>query len=208
MPDEKHRDGQRKQADGVAGAEAVGEALRRRLAGLGIADEADDAGVGAFRGRPQHLGEQGAVGVERAAEHGVAGLFFHRHRFARQRRFIRRGLPVEHPRIHRELVVGQDADGLPGHQPLGVHFALAAIRRHQRGGFWRVVKQAADLPLGARQCQALERIAQRKQKQQRPALPPGTDRRRPDRHRQHQNMDVQVEPLHPVQRVDRRIPAA
>ena len=162
MPDEKHHDREGQQADGVAGAEAVGEALRRGLAGLSIADETDDTGMGTFRWRPQHFSKQRAVSVERAAEHGIAGLLFHRHGFPRQRRFIRRGLTTEYPCIDRKLVVGQDPDGLTRHQAIGMHLTFAAIGGHQRGCLGRIVEKTANFPLRACQRQALKRITQRK----------------------------------------------
>ena len=104
-------------------------------------------------------------------------------------------------------MVGQNANRLTGHQAFRMHLALAAVGGHQRGGLGCRVKQAADFPFGARLRQRFQRIAQGKQKQQRATFPPRTDGCRPDRHRQHQKVNVQAETLQPVKGIHRRIPA-
>ena len=114
MPVKKHREGEAEDTYGVRRTKAVGEALRRSLAGLGLANQLDDAGLGAVARGAGHLGLDHAPGVQRAAEDGVAGRFFHRDGFAGEGRFIRGALAFRDPAVGGKLLAGQDADDRAG----------------------------------------------------------------------------------------------
>ena len=60
------------------------------------------------------LHEKTAGGVERAAGHFVAGVFFHGERLAGNHGFVNGGFPVEQDAVHRNFLAGTDAQFCSG----------------------------------------------------------------------------------------------
>ena len=140
----------------------VHQAADRGLAGLGLTHRFDDMRQGGVAADARGAHQKAALGVEGAAENGVALALEHRHGFAGEHGFIDMGLAVEHLAIDRDAVTGTHLDGLVqadlGHR----HLHLLAIADDQ-GGARLQADQALDRQRGLAPGLALEGRAQRDQ---------------------------------------------
>ena len=84
--------------------DAVGQALHRRLRALGLLDQARDLRQRGVVADPGGLDDQPAAGVERGAEHRVAGHDVDRHRLAGEHRDVDRRRAVDDGAVGRDLL--------------------------------------------------------------------------------------------------------
>ncbi|OPZ06991.1 MAG: hypothetical protein BWZ08_02155 [candidate division BRC1 bacterium ADurb.BinA292] len=87
-PAEERRDGDQDNERHEDGGDLVGQALDPGLAGLGLLDEADNAGQGGRFADARGADAEHAVEVDRRADDLIADAFFHRGGLAGQERFI------------------------------------------------------------------------------------------------------------------------
>ncbi len=80
--------GQHQHGGDEPGRDLVGQLLHRRLGHLGVLDQPDDAGEGAFRPERGGFYHQQPFAIDRAADHRVGDTLHHRHRFAGQQGFV------------------------------------------------------------------------------------------------------------------------
>ncbi len=111
-PHEEHHRHDAQRENGVARAEAVGEALARRPHLLRRLNQRDDLRQGALRRRFVHAHLRQAPQVQRPAKDRRAGFLRDRHRLTRQRRFIRRRETRENRAIDRKELVRLHHDDL------------------------------------------------------------------------------------------------
>ncbi|MNV25133.1 hypothetical protein D3C71_1162190 [compost metagenome] len=146
------------------GRHLVDHALDRRLRGLGVLDQPDDACQHALGADRAHLDHHAAVAVHGAAGQRVTGVLGHRQRFAREHRFVDFGLPFEHARIGRHAFAGTHGEPVADHHLGQRHVAFLAACVDQVRHFGPQLLQRADrrggLALGAR----LEPLAQQHQR--------------------------------------------
>ncbi len=122
---------------------AIGEQLRRRLRVLRFLDQLDDLGK---RSVGTHLGRavaQRATLVDRRPDDLVPDLLGHRHRFARQHRFVDRRRALDHLAVDGKLVAGSQDHDVAEHDVGGCNLDLLAIT--ENGGPGRgEVEQGPD----------------------------------------------------------------
>ena len=104
------------------GRDAVGEPLDRRLARLGLGDEAGDLGQGRLGADPRRAHDQPAVRVDGRSRDVRARPDVHRHRLARQHRLVDGRRAVLDDTVRRDLLPGPDDEDV----------ADAAPRRSER----------------------------------------------------------------------------
>ena len=90
----------------------VHQALHRRLGGLRIFYQADDAGQHGFSAHRTHLHHDTALAIDAAPGQLVTGLLGYRQWLAGQHRLIDLGLPFQQQAIDRDALAG------PDHQPV------------------------------------------------------------------------------------------
>ncbi len=115
-------------------ADAVDDALDRRLLRLRVLDQADDARqrrFGADRGGAQ---DQTAFGIDRAAGHAIADLFGHRQRFAADQRFVGMAAALEHVAVHGKTFAGQHDHAIADPDLFDRKFDLAVAALYARRG--------------------------------------------------------------------------
>ena len=108
----------------------VHQSLNGQLVGLRLLNHADDL-------RNQrigtHLGSaegEGTVPVDRAADDFGACHLGHRHRFARDHRFIHIGGTIKHQTVNGHLLAGANHDHIAGHNILQRHVNRFTIAQH------------------------------------------------------------------------------
>ena len=104
----------RQEHDGVA----VGQPRHRGARALGGFHQADDAGIGAFRGRPGGLEIEGVADIGRAAQHRLAAALLHRQRLAGERRLVEHRHPFDHRAVDRHHVALADQQPVAGHNEI------------------------------------------------------------------------------------------
>ena len=135
-------------------ADPVGEALHRRLARLGLGDQAGDlrqCGLFADPGRPDH---KAAAGVDRRADHLVARTDLDRDRLAGDQRPVNRRSTALDDAVGRDLLARADDEAVAGGELLDRDLALAAIGVEQGDVLGAEVEQRLQRrpgpPLGPR----------------------------------------------------------
>ena len=86
----------------------VGESLHLGATALRLVDEADDLGERSVGTDPNRLDDERAVGVDRGADHLVAGAHFDGHRLAGHHRGIDTGVAIDDHAIGCDLLAGPD----------------------------------------------------------------------------------------------------
>ena len=189
-PDEKHDERERQHAVGVVAAEPVGELLGGRFPLLGVLDQMDDLLQGTLRHRPQHQHFDRAPEIDRPRENAVANGLCDRRRFAREVRFVARGLALGDFGIDRELGARLDQQPHARAQLFHLYLALTALRVEHRRGLGCFAKERTNLPLRPPQRKTLQRPRKREEKQQRRALSPGANAGTAKSDEQHEEVDV------------------
>ena len=107
--------------------DAVGEPLHRRLAGLGVLDEAGDLGelgVGADAGGAH---DEPPAGVDGGAGDGVAGADLDRHRLAGEQRGVDRRRALLDDAVGGDLLAGPDDEAVADGELVDRDALLAAV---------------------------------------------------------------------------------
>ena len=112
--------------DVVAG-EAVGEALHRRLVGLGLLDEPKDSPERRLRPDPFGLDSKHASLEDRRGEDVLADVLLDRHGFPGNRRLVDGTATLGDPAIHRDALPRLDEDALARAHRLGRNLDVAAV---------------------------------------------------------------------------------
>ena len=149
-----------------AAGDAVGQALDRRLAGLGLLHEGNDAGHGAVRAAAQHLQGEGCLQVEAAGRQFAAGPGLQGQGFTREAGRIHGRAALQHQAIDGHPVTGQEQHPILGAQSAHPHGPRRPVSEHQQG---RVGLQGGQLLEGAAGAEAgplLDEAAQQHKAQQ------------------------------------------
>ena len=109
---------------------AIRQELRGRLGVLRFLDELDDLGERRVRADLGCAILERAALVDGRADHRVADFLGHRHRFAREHRFVDQGRTFQHGPVDRDLVPRPDHDGIAGNDLGGRHLQLLAVTQH------------------------------------------------------------------------------
>ena len=108
-------------------ADAIDNALDRRLLGLRVLDQADDARQRRFGTDRRRAHEQAAFAIDIAAGDPVAGFFRDRQRFAADQGFVGVAAPFEHFAVHRKTFPRQHDDDIANAHLRHRHFGFASI---------------------------------------------------------------------------------
>ena len=107
-PEQKSSGCQEQNSQAEASGHGIGQALDRRLAGLGLADHLDDAGEGTMGPGPQHLQLQGSLLIEAARWQFATWFHPQRQIFSGQRGAIHSRATVPNDAIDGHPVAGQE----------------------------------------------------------------------------------------------------
>ena len=149
-----------------ASGDPVGQALDRRLPGLGLLYERNDAGHGAVRPAAQHLQGEGSLQVEAAGGQFAAGPGLQGQWFAREARHIHGRAAFQHQAIDGHPVAGEQQHPVLGAQSAHPHGPGRPVAKHQQG---RIGLQGGQLLQGAAGAEAgplLDEAAQQHKAQQ------------------------------------------
>ena len=132
-PEQKSGGCQEQNSQAEASGHGIGQALDRRLAGLGLADHLDDAGEGTMGPGPQHLQLQGSLLIEAARWQFATWFHPQRQIFAGQRGAIHSRATVPNDAIDGHPVAGQESQPISRAQGPDPHRPGRAAIDHQQG---------------------------------------------------------------------------
>jgi hypothetical protein len=126
-PGDEGDDGDRDDGRHEPARDLIGEPLDRRARALRLRDHLDDARD--QRVTPDLAGahHERARLVERAGDHLVAGGLAHRHRFARNHRFVDRGAALDDLAVDRHFLAGPHPQIVADRDLAERHFLVAAV---------------------------------------------------------------------------------
>ena len=206
-PHEKYRGAQGEHDRRVARAEAIREALHRRLQFLRVLDEADDSLQRAVLRGAEHAAFDYAPEIHRASETGVADGLRDWLRLAGEHRLIARALTFLDEDVHGHLLIGSHAHGLVRPEFGDGHLALFAILDQARE-LGRILQKSADLALRPAVGKPLHRAGRGKEKQQHCSLGLLADEDRAEGDQPHQEIRPEFPLPDPPPHFRREIPPA
>ena len=132
-PEQEGGCGQDQHGQGEAAGSAVGKALDRGLAQLGLLHQLHDPGNSALAAPPQRLQFHRSGKVEAAGRQFAAGLHRPGQGFAGEGGGVHRGAAFHHHPIDRNAVAREDADSIAGPQAPHPHRSGRPAIHQQQG---------------------------------------------------------------------------
>ncbi len=206
-PDEEHDHGETESGEGIAGSEAVGESLGRRLHPLRLMDQVDDALEGTLGGGPGDDPFDGAPEVEGAAEHGVSDAFVDGNSLAGEVGFICGGGSTGDLGVDRKQLTGFDDDPHAGGEGIHRDAVLRACLVEDGGVLGGGANQGPDFAMGPAECVVFESTGEREQEEQGGTFLPGADGGGSRGDGEHEEVDVESSFLKAFPDFDGREPA-
>ena len=111
----------------------VREFLNRGATALGVSDHLHDLREQGFRADPFGAHDERARAIDGRADHAIAGVLFHRNRFASHHRFIDGARAFDHGSINRNFFAGTHAQEIAGLRLIQRNVFFRAIFAHSSG---------------------------------------------------------------------------
>ena len=132
-PDDKCRDGREHDGRHEIARNHVGQSLNRRPAALRFADHSHDLREQRVASDALGAHDKRTCAVDGSAGDSIAGMFFGRHRLARDHRLVDGTGAIDDNAVDRHLLAGPHAQPISGFDLFQGHVVLAAIVRQAPG---------------------------------------------------------------------------
>src|SRR6267142_4443006 len=130
-PAEKGQDRDENHGRNKIRRDAIGEALHRRTAALGFADESHDLREHGFAADALRFHDETSAGVQRSARDLIACAFFDRHGFTGYHRFVDGARAFTYRAVDWNTLSWTDAQPVAALHLIEWHVSFRAIRRDQ-----------------------------------------------------------------------------
>ena len=206
-PEKEHHYAEREDAPCVAGAKSIREALGGSLHVLGVLNESYDLLKGAFAGRSDHTTFQNAPEIDCPRESRIADRFGNWNCFSSEVGFVAGTFTLDHLHVCWNLLPGRHENDHSGNKLLHGKLTLNTSCEHS-GSLGSAMEKGIDRLFSASHGKVLHGPRGGKKEEKECSLPPCTDQRSSEGHREHQKMHIKLTLANPLPCIACCIPTA